>query len=172
MKKSMGAVWKLLTLGILALSVTARAVEFVDVDFGVCRDFQFYRPVTVFKEPSLFVSNLNRILIDPEQGMKDLMKESAVLTSLSGIVKVKLGRPETFKNFNAISKIYEVADPRLQVDNEFPDGSAVIHMLQMCKTGEIGFVLQQDVEDAQRMRRGPQSLPPSTKANPIPQLPQ
>lgn len=148
------------------------AMEFVEVDFGVCRDFQLYRPLTIYKEPSLFLSVLNRILIDPEQGMKELMKESPVLTSVSGVVKIKLGRPETFKNFNAISRIYELADPRLHVDADFPDGSATIHMIQMCKGGEIGFVLQQDLEDAQKMvMDGKFRLPPSTRGNPIPQLP-
>jgi hypothetical protein len=142
-----------------------------DTEFGVCRDFPLYRELVVYKEPTIFLTNLNRILIDPEQGMQELMQESPVFTTLKGSVKLKLGRPETFKNFSAISKLYELAEPRLEVDVESADGAATIHMVQNCKTGELGFVLQQDLLDAQQPKQGGHSrLPPSTRANPIPQL--
>ncbi len=166
----------LFTFAVLVTATSFGAPEF-DTDFGVCRDFTILRPLTIYKEPTQFLVQLNRISMDPVGGMKDLLEtESPILSTVSGLVKLKVGRPEVYKNFGQISKLYELAEPRLKVDPEATagDGNAYIRMLQVCRTGEVGFVLEQDLETAQRALAGASGkyhLPPSTRANEVPTLP-
>ena len=140
----------------------------------VCRELKLHREVRVYKDPTLFLSNLNLIYTDPAAGWDALMEESPVLTTLKGEVQLmQLGPPRDFRGFDAIAKLYELAEPRLEVRDA--KGPSRIIPVKICGhnqpyTDALGFVLEADVKLAQKEELEGRGLPPSTYPNPIPKL--
>src|SRR5690348_13896830 len=105
----------ILSLG-LVLSLwcgTSPAVDVVNENpQSACRPVELFRELNVFKDPTLFMSDLGLIYVDPTLGWKQLMRENPLLTQLKGRVQLlQLGPAREFKNFGAIAKLYEAAEP-------------------------------------------------------------
>jgi hypothetical protein len=185
--------WILASVLIMTQATLAGAVQIVtDSSTVVCEEFQLYRELKVYKDPTLFLSNLNLIYTDPASGWESLMYENPLLTTVKGTIRLmRLGPPREFKNFGAIAKIYELAEPRLKPVDKAAERSerdkrdqesrglaatqTLIVPIKMCGTDSyndtLGFVLTSDLRQAQTDEHEDLGgLPPSTPSNPIPVL--
>lgn len=157
----------------LLLSASLHAAEVVN-ERGAgesCQEFTIQRELKVFKDPTLFLPNLGLIMADPKVGWYRLMQENPLLMVLTGRVKLtRLGETREFKNFGAIARLYELAEPRLRlVDPEAPKQPLVkIVPVQVCGEGVLGFVLESDLQKATQGLATTKGLPPSIYPNPIP----
>ncbi len=139
-----------------------------------CQEFTANRELKVFKDPTLFLPNLGLIMADPKVGWYRLMQENPLLMVLTGRVKLtKLGEAREFKNFGAIARLYELAEPRLRlVDPEASKQPLVkIVPVQVCGEGVLGFVLESDLRLATEALGSAKGLPPSIYPNPVPHWP-
>lgn len=143
-----------------------------------CQELKLYKDLKVYKDPSLFLGNLSEIYTDPSVGWDRLLKENPLLTTIKGTVQVmKLGQEREFKNFGAIARIYEIADPKFKtaegVGGKKVQQSPKIIPVKICGDAygdTMGFVLVADLKNAQIEELDPGVLPPSTVGNPIPKL--
>lgn len=168
----------LLLVSVLATSVSSAVQVVTEGSIVGCEEIRLNRELKVYKDPSLFVGNLSLIYTDPELGWEKLMEETPLLTSIAGTVHlVRLGPPRAFKNFGAVAKLYELAEPKFRVKKEDGTKVPVVHPMivpiQICGQGEaytdsLGFVLQTELEEAQRAVFENGSMPPSGGRNPIP----
>lgn len=134
-----------------------------------CETFQLYRELAVYKDPSLFVEQVNLLSHDRDNGWRALMAENPLLTRISGTVKLmRLGPPRSFSNFGEISYLYELADKRFKIRrNQVLDSGVRIIPVRFCAEDEpysdtLGFVLQSDLTLAQK-RVDEGTRPPSVK---------
>lgn len=170
--------WFLLFL----VSFTAHAAHIVSENSHLsCEELKIFKELRVYKDPSLFLGNLSEIYSDPSVGWERLMKENPLLTTIKGAVQVmRLGPEREFKNFGAIAKIYELADPQFKKKGEKSSNPSSNPMnpkivpIKICggdAYGEtMGFVLVSDLKKAQVEEFEPGVLPPSTVGNPVPKL--
>ncbi len=137
-----------------------------------CEELVVKRELRVFKDPSLFLPGLALIAEDPKAGWERLMEESPLLTRLTGRVSLmRLGKAREFKNFGAIAKLYEAAEPRLRLrEKGAAASSARVIPIQICGDGSLGFVLESDLKWAalDEKRASEDVMPPSTYPNPVP----
>jgi hypothetical protein len=172
-----------LVLSLLFTSISFAAQIVPEVPHVACEEFQLARELKIYKDPTLFLSNLNLIYTDPQAGWESLMVENPLLTSVKGTVRImKLGNEREFKNFGAIAKIYELAEPKLKpkaktVNGQEIEKSTMIIPIKVCGgqndpyADTLGFVLVSDLKNAQieeQVEGG--SMPPSTSGHPIPKL--
>jgi hypothetical protein len=140
---------------------------------GACQEFVARHELKVFKDPTLFIPNLGLIQIDPKVGWYRLMQETPLLTVLSGRVSLmRLGEAREFKNFGAIARLYELAEPRLRLVDpatSLQKTPVKIVPVQVCGSGALGFVLESDLKQAKENREASVGLPPSVYPNPIPE---
>lgn len=161
-------------LFIFLVAISSHAATIVSENPHVsCQEMKFYKELKVYKDPSLFLGNLSEIYSDPSVGWERLMKENPLLTSIKGTVQVmKLGPEREFKNFGAIARIYELADPKFRTDHKTLNPKIV--PVKFCGgdaySDTMGFVLVNDLKNAQIEEVEPGVLPPSTVGNPIPKL--
>lgn len=164
-----------IVLSLLILRVAYAAQIVTDGSHAACEEFRFVKELKLFKDPTLFLSNLSVIYQDPATGWESLMHENPLLTTLRGTVHLmKLGPELEFKNFGAIARIYELAEPKLRM-SESREKHAKIVPVKVCGSNEpygdtLGFVLVSDLKSAQIEDQEGASMPPSTLPNPIPKL--
>lgn len=180
---------RLIALTIFALvCVSASAIEVLteatQLPPGTCQHFEFFRPLTVFKDPTLFMSDLGLLTSNPGQGWKTMKQESPILTELKGDTRlVQLGPAREFKNFGAIARLYEAAEPRLKLASPKRDAkgkliknaAALVIPIQVCGSSAynstLGFVMEEDFKKAQQYDNRSATLPPSVYPNPVPVFP-
>ncbi len=149
-----------------------------------CEEFHLSKPLNIYKDPDLFIRNLALIYSDPQLGWEMLMEENPLLTRVQGTVKLmRLADTRYFRNFGAVAKLYEAADPRFRMTEvptnpDDPSGETTkvgpeIVPIQICGPGEpysdfLGFVLTADLEAVPEMNGLGGRMRPSTKGNPIP----
>lgn len=171
---------KIIALVFLLFSLVSHAAHIVsEIPHVSCQEVKLYKELKIYKDPSLFLGNLSEIYADPSVGWEKLMKENPLLTTIKGTVNLmKLGPERDFKNFGAIARIYEVADPQFRhVGKEEAKGAVPkdpkIVPVKICADAyaeTMGFVLVSDLKNAQMEEFDPSVLPPSTVGNPIPKL--
>ena len=118
---------------------------------AACKTFTAHRELRVFKDPTLFLPEISRILADPKSGWDRVRNESPLINTFKGEVSLaQLGKPREFKNFGVIARLYESADSRLKlVDPETGERSPVrIIPVQICGQDTLGFVLEEDLKRA------------------------
>ena len=131
-----------------------------------CRTHTFYRPVPVYRDPSLFLGSFAAYVADPSRGLSQLLRERPLLTKLSGKASLReVGEPRAFRSFPIIQQMYGDVDRRFLSDEALRIVSVVL-----CGEGEpyrdtLGFVLESDLGKAEWPEEG---LPPSIEPNPIP----
>lgn len=143
-----------------------------------CRTFHFHQDLSIYKDPTLFLPNLSLIYADPVRGWEALMEESPLLTKVKGDIVLMLlsDKPAEFKNFGAVARLYEMADPRFKFNKKESSSPVKILPIKMC--GEpndpyrdtVGFVIEEDLKKAQVEILETGKLPPSVYPNPIPKL--
>lgn len=143
---------------------SARGIEVIsEAKQGRCETFDLVEELHVYKDPTLFLTTLNTMLIDPDRGWHQLMDESPLLTTVTGEVRMmRLGEPRRFKNFGPITRLYSVVEPRLRIRRP-EKGAQTPWIVPITFCGErdpyhntLGFVLVADLEQAQRKRYRPQ----------------
>lgn len=150
----------------LCLFSGVAAAEQLQLTLGECAEHTFYREVTVFKDPNLFLAKLNLFAVDPDVGSRELAQESVVKTTLRGIVRLKLGQMEEFPNFRDISQLYAASEPRLSNQGALGKSEA-IRWIQFCGSGDPGFILERDFIEATKLPSEQGfGLPPSTRTIP------
>jgi hypothetical protein len=169
----------LANLLVLALALPAMAVQIVTENPNpACEELHLAKALKLYKDPTLFLSAVTTADTEP-----DAFGDSPLLTSLKGTVQLmRLGPPHEFRNFGAIAKVYELAEPKLRgvtarknEKDERVIASPLIVPVKVCGDNQpysdtLGFVLLSDLRDAQVEDYEPGSLPPSTYPNPIPSL--
>ena len=143
-----------------------------------CRVVELYKDLKVFKDPSLFLSAVSTLYSDPVRGWKELRQESPLLTIVKGQIELmEIGPTRNFRGFISIAalmQVYEHAEPKLKTGAT--DASARIVPIRLCGglndpyADTLGFVLESDLEDAQKQSTRTGSLPPSVFPNPVPRL--
>lgn len=148
-----------------------------------CEEFLLKREMKIYKDPSLFMPNLNMLYTDPKAGWAELLKENPLLTTVKGGQRLmRLGPAREFKNFGPVARIYEMNDPRFLPKYQQGKKSQreiknpMIVPVKICGAGDaysdsLGFVLEADLKLAQVAEETENSvMPPSTVGNPIPKL--
>jgi len=155
-----------------------------EVSEGDCEEIPLAGELPIYKDPFLFLPNLSLAMKDPDWQWENLSEEPPLLTTLTGRVRlIRLASPTPFKNFGVISRLYEIAEPRLKPKNirrnweekgQKNKVAPLIVPIQICGEGAyggtFGFVLLADLEAKPRKRSG-FGLPPSTLKNPVPDYP-
>jgi hypothetical protein len=173
-------------LAILVFSYAAFSAQVIsEKQRSTCEEFLLMRELKIYKDPTLFLPNLSLIYSHPRLGWESLMNESPLLTTLKGTVHFMiLGEPQEFRNFGAISKVYELADSkfiprptatpvpptRKGAHASLTQGPNIIP-IKICGDSygdTLGFVLESDLKIAQTDERDGTVLPPSTRKNAIP----
>lgn len=170
----------------LLISPQARGVQVItDGSKVVCQEVRLYRELRVYKDPTLFMTSLNALYLDPGLGWESLKREDPVLTTLEGTAfLMRLGAPREFRGFGSIARIYELVDSRfrpgratasLESGTKGPRPPAMIVPVKLCGNSyndTLGFVLESDLVRAQVEMEGEHlPMPPSVFPNPIPKLP-
>lgn len=150
----------------------------------VCQEIRLYRELRVYKDPTLFMTTLNALYLDPALGWDSLKREDPILTTLENTAfLMRLGAPREFRGFGAIARIYELVDSRFRTgrrpasegDEGKPRAPAMIVPVKICGNAykdTLGFVLESDLTRAQVESDGDSApMPPSVYPNPIPKLP-
>ncbi len=157
----------------LLLSATSTFAVNLVGSGGQCETFQALRELRVFKDPTLFLPNVQEIQQDPKLGWEKLLKESPLHNSFKGPVRLaRVGPVTEFKNFGAIARLYELVEPRLRlVDLDTGARLKVTRIIpvQVCDQGTLGFVLEEDLLRATLKEEFEgEGMPPSVYPNPIP----
>jgi hypothetical protein len=178
-------------LMIAFLTAPAFALEVINEGNGNCEEFLLHQGLPVYKDPTLFLSTLKDEYGD-RLNKTAISSESPLLTTVKGRVQLmRLGPAQPFKNFGFITRLYELADPRLKVRRDQAsepvlakgkkvapkanDRSPLIVPVLFCGSGDpysdtLGFVLLSDLQEAQKTRTEAKgTLPPSSFPNPIPE---
>jgi hypothetical protein len=131
-----------------------------------CRMRTFFRPLAIYRDPSLFLGSFAAYVADPARGIDALLRERPLLTMLSGSVYLReVGEPRVFRSFPVIQQMYGDLDRRF-LSLEAPTTIPVV----LCGEGDayrdtLGFVLKADLDKAEWPDDG---LPPSIEPNPVP----
>lgn len=142
------------------------------------KEVQLRQDLPVYRDPSLFLPNLDLIDSDPLQGWDTLLDEPPLLTTLTGAVCLELlAKPAPFKNFHHLVKLYGIeSTSKASVETESPlepeKRSPLMIPVKLCDdtySDTLGFVFESDLVRAET-QSSDGSLPPSTLANPIPIL--
>ncbi len=152
-------------------------------DKTACQEVRLFKELKIYKDPTLFLSVMSLIQQDPQAGWEALSRENPLLTTVKGTVQLaQLGPEREFKNFGAIARLYEVADPRFRLRRETgSDGRAhlkkpiAIIPIMLCGENDpykntMGFVPVEDFKLAQVDELSKGEMPPSVYPNPIPKL--
>jgi hypothetical protein len=169
-------------LGLAVLGQASSAIDIINENPHLaCQKLDLYRELSVYKDPTLFLSDLQLITADPGRGWKQLLSENPLLTRLHGAVQLmQLGPARPFKSFGAISKVYRAADPRVDWGDDVSMGEEpkshppLVVPIEICGTdaynSTLGFVVESQLKDAQKYDPRSSALPPSVYPNPIPVL--
>jgi len=164
-------VFSILLVGnVLAVSVIP------EISHPVCEDVQLYKPLTLYKDPQLFLSNLSVMLhVDPSVTVEELYDEGAVITQFEGRVKLmRLGHPRGFNQF-----IHRIVKPRrksLKVTAQKESAVTMIIPVKICGermdaySDTVGFVVEEELKAARVDDIDLGNLPPSGYPNPIPKI--
>lgn len=172
----------LATLFLVVFSINALAVDNISsFELSGCEEFILHKELRVYKDPSLFIEIIGRMYNEPHLDWQNLANENPVLTTLEGVVYfMKLGAPSEFKSFGAISKLYQLAEPKLKSGqhdgkglNQQKNGAwkAMVVPIRICGssyTGSYGFVLLSDFQESLKDDVSSAGLPPSVHPNPVP----
>lgn len=153
----------------LAIAAPAFAVDIVNDDPNArCEYVELFEEVRVYRDPSLFLADLQEELTLRKHRPRRI--DDIVRTSLNGKVAIiKIGKPYPFKNFSALSRLYEKADPRLK--SRAGAKPSLVQDIQVCSEGAensaVGFVVKEDFEQAKIYRHKEATLPPSVNEIPV-----
>jgi hypothetical protein len=180
-KRGMPLVRVVLLMGwILFLGGVAQAVEVItEGRQPVCEDLFLYRELPVFN--AFFVSSLSEMSFEGEAASKDLLQEGPLLTTVKGNVSlVRLGPPGDFRSYKQIERLYDLdrlKDARSSGARKKFDKSPVkLIPIMFCGSNDpynstLAYVLASDLEQSSLPPTSESGqLPPSTRANPIPNL--
>lgn len=168
------------SLVLLAAALPSRGFGYQIVTEGsnvACEEMRLSKELKIFKDPTLFLSTLSLIYQDPVAGWDMLMRENPLLTTVKGVVQLmRLGPTREFRNFGAVAKLYEAAEPRLKVASGALGKHAPIVPIMLCGDKDayinsLGFVLEADLKSALSSSENGAGLPPSIYPNPVPKLP-
>jgi len=105
--------WVIL-MGLWALPV--HAVDVVNYNPRArCQKYALNSDLNVYRDPSLYASNVGLLDVDPSTGLNTPFNDSPLLTTVRGVVYfMELGPPQEFKDFRAILKLFEIPQPRIK----------------------------------------------------------
>ena len=123
--KGIGDMLRLFLLCFCLAASSVLAIEIVNENpHAACEEYVISRELPIYKDPNIFLSNLGLIYSDPKTGWATLMDETPLLTSLRGIVHLmRLAPAREFKNFGAIARIDELADPSFKIARDSARGA-------------------------------------------------
>jgi hypothetical protein len=165
-----------LILTCFSLGLVARA-DAVQIETSgsnpYCEELSVMQPLRVFRDPALFLSNLNMLSTDPENGWEAMQEESPLLTTLgTGRARfMRLGPAAPFRNFRAIARFYEPIEPALKAYRlARQEQNPYIVPIKICGgdsyNDTLGFVFLSDLKMAETNPFDPEGLPPSTRTIP------
>jgi hypothetical protein len=164
--RALVALW----VALCVASVAEAALPPVEIVSGKeaapCHMRTFFRPLAIYRDPSLFLGSFAAYVADPARGIDALLRERPLLTMLSGRVSLReVGEARAFRSFPVIQQMYGDLDRRF-LSAEAPTTVPVV----LCGDGDayrdtLGFVLKADLDKAEWPDDG---LPPSIEPNPVP----
>jgi hypothetical protein len=162
----------------LLAALSAQAIEVVNEGNGKCEEFSLNYDLPVYKDPTIFLSALKDRARERDMGLDSMATESPLLTTVTGKVSfMRLGPEQPFKNFGDIARLYELSDPRIRLRTKpgSTERAPLIVPVMFCGatagaySDTLGFILLNDLREAQKLRSAKGSLPPSGYPNPIPE---